>query len=536
MPSEMRSAAPPVDASAPPETIAGLLRWGAAMWPERTFASFADGETWTRRQTLDEALRTAAKLQAAGIEAGDRVFVMLPNSADWLRCWWGLAILNAIIVPVNQAFRGGILDGIFERLDPKMLIVEAGTKDRLSAEQQQRALIVGELMARSVPDTVEDVWTEPEPTDVHAIIMTSGTTGVSKGSMMAHRQLCRQAAWLIDGAGMSESDVFWADMPLFHLSGTSPITLMMRIGGSFHLQERPTLSNYWAKAKELGVTYSHLVGTMVGFLMSKPESPDETDHNLRVVLASPTPPDIEGFKRRFGLSGIVFAYGSSEASIMIVQPTNIPAKAGSCGKLRAGYEARIVDAEGLDVPDGEVGEIWIRNPTPGTMSLGYFASEEATKDAWEGGWFHSGDLMRRDADGYYYWLDRTKDSLRRRGENISSFEVEREVASHPAVSETACVAVKSELGGDDEVKVFIVPKAGATIDWYEMLEYLCRRMPYFMVPRFFELIADLPKTPTNRVQKYELRLQGNSEHTWDREAHGLTVDRSGRIRTLEKSK
>lgn len=518
------------DRSAPPETIPALLRWGAARWPERLFASFPGDEHWTRQQALAEAEANAAKLAALGIGFNDRVVVMMPNSIDWIRCWWGLSLLGAIIVPFNPALRGNIFRGIFETVDPKAIIVERGAEDLFNKDQLERTLFVDEIMAAT--PAVITAWPEILPQHPAAVIMTSGTTGPSKGSLMPNRQLAKQSGWLIAQAGLGEDDVFLADMPMFHLSGLSPISTTAAAGGRFVLRAAPAVSTYWETAKELGATWSYIVGTMAGFLLSKPVTPVEQEHSLRFVLSSPLPPDIEGFKQRFAIGGIASSYGMSEVGIVVIQAPFEPMRANSAGKARAGYELRLVDQAGHEVPVGEPGELLVRSLEPYRMSLGYFGNEEATRKAWDGDWFRTGDILRRDEDGYYYFQDRAKDSLRRRGENVSSFEVERDVQSHPDIAEAACVAYPSEYGGDDEIKVFVVLEPHARPDWTEIVHFLAKRMPYFMVPRYFEPIDALPKTPTNRVQKHQLRDKGNGPQCWDREAHGLVIGRDGKVKEV----
>jgi len=521
------------EAGSPPETIPALLRWGAELWPDRLFASFLDDVNWTRSDALAEAELCARRLATMGIGMNDRVVVMMPNTIDWIRCWWGLSMIGAIMVPFNPALRGNIFRGIFETVDPKAVIVERGAEDLFNDEQLKRTLFVDEIMAAE-PATI-DAWPEIGPGHPAAIIMSSGTTGPSKGSLMPNRQLTKQSGWLIPQAGVCEDDVFLCDMPLFHLSGLSPISTTMVAGGRFILRTAPAVSTYWETARDLGATWSYIVGTMSGFLMARPVSPAEKEHKLRFVLSAPLPADIEGFKERFNIRGIGSSYGMSEAGIFVIQAPFDEIRPLSAGKLRDGFDVRIVDEHGNDVPEGQPGEVLVRSHEPYRMQLGYFGNEEATAKAWEGGWFHTGDILRRDADGYYYFMDRAKDSLRRRGENISSFEVERDVQSHPDIAEAACVAYPSEFGGDDEVKVFVVLEPHGKPDWTEIVHFLAARMPYFMVPRYFEPIDTLPKTPTNRVQKHLLRAKGNGPQAWDREAHGLVIGRDGKVKQTAAS-
>lgn len=510
------------------ETIPGLLRRGAELWPDRLFATLPDDSEWTRAQALEEAEATAAKFASLGVAINDRVAIMMPNSADWLRCWWGLALLGALTVPLNPTLRGNILKGMIEAIDPKFVVVLRGAEEQIDAAHRGAVLYVDDLMSREA--AAIEAWPKIDPAHPIGIIMTSGTTGPSKGSLMPNRQLALQSGWMIDKAGVGEDDVFLADMPLFHLSGMSPITTTMAAGGRFVLRTAPAGSAYWETARDLGATWSYLVGTMANFLLARPPSPAEKEHKLRFVLSSPIPENVEAYKQRFNIGGIGSSYGMSEAGIVVIQSPFDPWKANSAGRGRDGFEFRIVDGDGNDLPDGTPGELLVRPLEPYRMTLGYFGNEEATRSCWDGPFFKTGDVLIRDEDGYFFFQDRAKDALRRRGENISSFEVERDVQSHPDIVEAACVAYPSDLGADDEVKVFCVLREGVEIDWEGVVHYLAGCMPYFTVPRYFEPITALPKTPTNRVQKHMLRDRGNGPQTWDREAHGLIIGRDGKVK------
>jgi crotonobetaine/carnitine-CoA ligase len=294
------------------------------------------------------------------------------------------------------------------------------------------------------------------------------------------------------------------------------------------------LGSYWETARELGVTTVVLVSSMIMFLQSQPPRESDTDHRLHRILSIPMPHDPESFMKRFGVGVMVTGYGSTEVPAPIVARSDRPIVAGSCGRLRDGFEVRLVDAHDVEVPDGEVGEAVVRTELPWMMSQGYQNNDAATVAAWRNGWFHTGDLLRRDGEGNYFFVDRATDSLRRRGENISTFEVEAQVAAFPGVAEVACVAARcgehSHHGPtDDEVKVWVVPSPGAVVDPAGLVRFCAQRMPHFMVPRYVEHADELPKTPSAKVRKYLLRERGNTESTWDREQHGLHMTRDGLV-------
>ena len=246
-------------------------------------------------------------------------------------------------------------------------------------------------------------------------------------------------------------------------------------------------------------------------------------------MSAPLPVEHETFMARFGLQEIATAYGSTEVSGCLTRTPDVPLVRGSCGRQRDGYLVRLVDEHDFEVPDGDYGELVVRTDQPWSLSTGYVDDPAATAASWRNGWFHTGDIFRRDNQGNYYFHDRRTDAVRRRGENISSFEVEREVLAFPGIAEVACVAVQTEGQPDDEVKVFVVLEE--PLDLESLVGFLVDRMPHFMVPRYYEVVDQLPKTATMRVEKHRLRTLGNSESTWDCQAFGLKVTSSGLVRT-----
>jgi len=508
-------------------TVYGLLRDGAGSWPDRLLVQLDDGERWTWAQALREGARAANALAARGVRRDDRVMMPLPNGPAWLRSWWGATLLGAVVVPVNPLLRGRSLADICDLVSPAAIVAE----DEMAALLPERHLDrrVGPEELTTGADEIAELDPPPLPSDTHCLLMTSGTTGPSKASITTHAYAATLVAFIVERCGVGPDDVFQADMPWFHLSSFAPAIQMMRVGGTIMLRSVPAMTRYWQCAKELGSTFAIAPGTVSAFLAGQSPSAADRDHSMRFVLCSPLPPDPDSFVERFGLSGLVTAYGSTEANLVTTTTLDEPYRAGSCGRARPGFEIRIVDEYDRPVAPGEVGELIVRADQPWLQTQGYFERPEDTVRLWRNGWVHTGDALRVDEDGYFFFHDRYKDALRRRGENISSFEVERDVASHPCVAEVACVAHPSEVSGDDEVKVFIVPAEGATVDFPELLAFLVERMAHFAVPRYYELVTELPKTPTQRVQKHLLRARGDSDATWDREAAGYRVTRTGLV-------
>lgn len=502
------------------ETIQGLLFYGARNWPDRPFIHFEDGAVWTRQQCLAEAQVAAKALARQGVNCGDRVAIILPNGPEWLRAWWGVALLGAVAVPLNPDYRGQIFVDLLALSNPAFIISDGPVAE---APASARAIASASLMQ---DEGEMPPLPQVSPDDPHIIIFTSGTTGNSKGSLTSNLHVCNQSAWMAETGAVTERDRFLCNLPLFHMAALGNLIGMMRVGGSVALRTRPSFSNYWEVARETGATYAVLVSSMAGKLMNDPVSPGERDHAMRFFLASPLPVAADAFIARFGLEGLVSGFGSTESSTAICKPIDVENRRGTCGKARAGFEIRLVDENGNDVPDGVRGELIIRPVRRGLMSLGYFNNEAATAEAWRGGWYHTGDVLERDSDGFYYWRDRLKESMRRRGENVSSYEVERELNTFPGVVESACVSVTGAFEGDEEIKAYIV--AHSPVDFAELVRHVSDKLPHFMVPRFYQLIDELPKTPTMRIQKMKLKALGRSADDWDREAAGVEVKRAER--------
>ncbi len=402
---------------------------------------------------------------------------------------------------------------------PALQVIIVPDDDAPSVALPHRIIGRAELMAGAEPADRPG----PEAYDIAGILYTSGTTGPSKGVLVPWAQL--HATATANSGALHDSDAWYSPMPLSHISGISPFYAMTLAGGRLVLKEGFSTSEFLDDITKYHCTASLIIGAMSQFLMNLPPSPADSQIPLRYVGISPAPSFIDEFKERFGV--VAFGgYNMTELSMPICWPgaTIHGAAYLSAGQVRPGYEARIVDEHDEELPVGVSGELIVRADEPWVMTVGYLGMPAETAAAWRNGWFHTGDILRKDEAGNFYFVDRLKDAIRRRGENISSAEVEAEVSEHPAVLESAAVAAPSELG-DDEVKVFVVLRSGETLAPEELIEYLIPRMAHYMVPRFVEIVGELPKTGTFKVQKHELRSRGNSEATWDRIAAGLEVKR-----------
>lgn len=506
----------------------------AASQPQAIYAVFEDGGQWTYAQLRNLVVRKAAGLQKLGVARGNHVAVWLPNGREALITFYAINYLGGVFVPFNTAYRGAILEHVLANSDAKVLVAHAGLLDRLEeidTAAVETIIALGEVDAIAgfalndyAAVTGDEADLAPlaspiEPWDTQSIIYTSGTTGPSKGVLSSYLHLYTNAgpeSWHFVG----REDRFLVNMPVFHIGGLGIPFVMLARGGSIALMENFSTDTFWDFVKRTECTTIFLLGVMATFLIKRPPGPEDKDHIVRKAFMVPLTEAAGPFHDRFGID-VYTIFNMTEISSPIVSEPN-PVKLGTCGKVRAGVDVRLVDANDCEVPVGTVGEMIVRTDRPWAMNHGYHKNPEATARAWRNGWFHTGDAFRCDADGYFYFVDRVKDAIRRRGENISSFEVESDVTAYPDVREAAVIGVPSEYS-EDEVMAVIAPVPGATIDPVALTEFLAARMPYFMVPRYIRILPELPKTPTAKVMKAELRGEGVTPDAWDREKAGIRL-------------
>jgi len=535
---------PPLDPRMPPPDRCVLplvlARFAAAM-PERIFAAFEDGEAWSYARTQNEALQVAAGLAGLGVARGDKVLIWLPNGKLALKSWFGANHLGAVSVAINTAYRGSLLEHVVANSDAEVAICHEDLVDRLleiPGRGELRTIVTSAAKLASagpafasigitlVPfETLNDSRAAPTlpdlaPWDVQSICYTSGTTGPSKGVLSSYLHL-HAMGWHCTG-GVTADDRYLINLPLFHVGGTLFVTGALARGASIAVMGPFATETFLDVCRRLQPTQCLLLGAMAGFLARSPPGAGDRDHGLRRVMVIPLAEDAPALSQRFGFD-VVTLFNMSEISAPIVSEAN-PTVRGSCGRVRKDVEARIVDEHDCEVPVGEVGELILRADCPWTLSHGYYKMPEATAHAWRNGWFHTGDAFRTDADGNFFFVDRVKDAIRRRGENISSFEVEVEILAHPGVLEAAAIAVPSEHG-EDEVLAVVVAKPSAELKPHDLVHFLRQRLPTFMVPRFIRMVDALPKTPTSKVEKHRLRGEGVTADTWDREVAGLRLKR-----------
>jgi crotonobetaine/carnitine-CoA ligase len=517
--------------------------------PDRVFLQEVGGASLTWGGFDDAIRRWASAFRRIGVGAGDRVVTMLPACTESSCAWLGLAWLRGIEVPCNTAYRGRMLSYLVENSGSETMVVAARYLEQLAEVADEvtalrRVVVLGDEVSDGL--AVELPWpivsveeflagadpvtdcSDPDPWDIAALFYTGGTTGPSKGVLSPWGQLYTQAIGSIPIQDLAEDDAFYIPYPMHHWSARTPMYVMALANGRAVIRERFNTAAFWDDVDTYRCTIAVLIGPMTAFLYQQEPRDDDAQHALEKIIIGPLPPYVDELKTRFGVQ-ITTAFGSTEQGPAISTGWDTSsANWKSCGKLRQGYpgfEARVVDADDNEVAPGEVGELVVRSSEPWTLNLGYFNMAEKTVEAWRNGWFHSGDAFSYDEDGNFSFVDRANDYIRRRAENISSFEVEVEVNAHPLVVESAAIGVPSEYG-EEEIKVFAVLKDGASLTHEELIEFLAPRMARFMVPRYIEFVAEFPKTEaTLRVQKFKLREQPLNDATWDREQSGITLPR-----------
>jgi crotonobetaine/carnitine-CoA ligase len=508
------------------------------------------GTSATAAEVADVSGRLAGALIALGVGRADRVATLIENSPEAMFSWWGIVLAGAVAVPVNTAYKGEYLRHQLQDSGSRVLIVEASLVERAApvapqVEGLDHVVAVGGAPAPLAGATVHG-WDDllagasvppppaVRPSSLATFVYTGGTTGPSKGCMLSHRYhevLARQIGicWR-----RTAEDVVWTPLPMFHFNAIVTAILGPLIyGGRAAIERRFSVSRFWPEMNRTGATVTSTLGTMAYLLahdVDRPEMPGsgtpEANTSLRLIGAAPLPVEVDSILRsRFGVDTFSGAYGVTEASLVSWQPPGVENKPNAAGVINdEHFDVRIFDDDDHELPRGTEGEIVIRPLRPHTMFEGYWGRPEATVEASRNWWYHTGDVGRIDEEGYLFFVDRKADYLRRRGENISSFEVERVLMSHGALADVAVHAVPSPLTEDD-LKVTATVKEGAAVSEEELFGWCVDQLPYFALPRYIEFRAELPRSPVGRVLKRDLRAEGVTESTWDAEAAGITYER-----------
>ena len=521
--------------------LATLVDEKAKQFGDRVLAIF-DDDTVTYAQVAERAGHVAAGLQDLGVTAGERVAIMMGNRSEFLYAWFGILKLGAIEVPIHDAARGPGISHILNTTEARVVIVEDVFLEHVlpwlgDSPSVEQVVVVGEASADANggrplgdfagllanPASVETVDVEPD--QPASILFTGGTTGPPKGVVLPHNHNINLATSTAEIAGYTEDDVLLSVFPLFHANAKyMTLAAAMVAGAKAIINRRFSASRFWDQCRNENVTAFNGMGEMLRILMKQPEGSDDTNNTVRVVIGAAAPRDqVLEFENRYDLA-ILDVYGLTETGPITFNRFD-QRRAGSMGIPVPWYEVRVLDEHDDEVPVGEAGEICIRPARPNVMMAGYWNNDTATLKSIRNLWFHTGDHGYQDADGFFFFKARETDSIRRRGENISAWEVERVLALHPELLESAVYAVPSPMGGQ-EVMAAIVLKPGSTLTPEAVLDFCTDKMPHFAVPRYVRVVDSLPKSHAQRILKQELKAEGiEPDGVWDREDVGYKVKR-----------
>jgi crotonobetaine/carnitine-CoA ligase len=514
----------------------GYLEHWASTTPDRVFLEEARDEG-SLSQTFAElhatALHWAGALRGAGLQAGDVVVTFVPTGTQAVECWMGISWLRCLDAGIHTDYRGDLLRRLATSVRPTALIVDESLVDRIEevlpdlttlrlviALGSRRvecptgvaSVLASELLAAAEPAT--DL-AAPLRQDVACIVFTSGTTGPSKPVIVPWGNY---QGTLPVWSDLTSDDAFYSPFALCHSAGRSPFTWIGVPGGRWVIRERFRTERFWPDIAEHSCTTTQLIPAMMEWVMSLPDSDEIRTGPLRRAVTAPLSERVVDFQERFGID-IRTVYGMSEVGMVVSRSPRIDGSNWeSCGRATAGFELRVVDENDYELPPGEVGELMVRSDRPWSLNLGYFGMPEESMRAWRNGWFHTGDALYKSEAGDYFFVDRKKDAIRRRGENVSSRELEEVVLSLEGVAECAVIGVPAGRD-EEEIKVIAVPTDGHDPDPDKLIKHLEDRVPGFMLPRYIEFVAALPRTEvTGRVQKARLREQPLTPTTWDRRA------------------
>jgi crotonobetaine/carnitine-CoA ligase len=517
-------------------TLPWMLRHRAQTHGDKLYLDIPDHrQGFTFAETLAEAESIGRGLIDSGGAFADRLLLMAPNRSEVILCWYGAALAGMVEVPINTAYTGAFLEHQVRSTAPRFAVILADYAERFCAGNRsaydsiKRFFVLGEEDAQQgAIDLLEAAgynassYAElPAPgsttalpdvnrRDSGAIFFTSGTTGLSKGVNMSHSQLCFVAQQLIGLVRLTDRDTHMSVGPLFHGNAQFLAALPDLIAGArFVMREKYSASRWIDQIRDCGATVTNFIGVMMDWTYQQPERPDDADNQLRVIYTVPTPNAIlADFSRRFGVDVFVEQYGMTEISLPILTPYGAERPTGAAGLLADEFfEAKIVDPEtDEELPAGEVGEFVIRPKEPWIMLSDYYNMPDRTAEAQRNLWFHTGDGLKRDGDGWFYFVDRLKDAIRRRGENISSYEVEQAVLVHEEILDCAAVAAPAQAeAGEDEVALFVVLSEASPMEIDDVRGWCERQLPAFTLPEYISILAELPKTPSGKVRKIELR-------------------------------
>lgn len=525
-----------------------VLEWRAREHPDHFFFSCGD-DSMTYREADRRVERVAAGLAHIGVEQGERVAIISPNRPEMFELYFACSRIGAVQVPLNAFLKGEFLRYQLADSEATTLIADAAgcraALPLLDEVPELRRLVPMDPLdpGSAVPERVAVTQYEDmrgcaaaaprrdiAADDLMSIVYTSGTTGLPKGCMLPHGYYMRVARFGVEWLGFTDADVYFSGMPLFHASTRmTGLGAVLLVGAGMVLEPEFRASSFMSRAAQLGATVVGGVGAMGVALLNQPVADIDQRHRLRLATIVPFSVDQQSqFKERFGVADLTTElYGQTECFPVVFDPLEGARNRASDGLPAPDLEVRIVDGEDREVGAGQVGEIIVRPHHRHAMFKGYWRKPEATLEAFRNLWYHTGDYGRADEDGFVSFVDRKKDALRRRGENVSSAELEAAISVHPKIAEAAAHAVESDLTEDD-IKACIVLNGGSMVSPEEIFEFFKDSLPYYAIPRYVEVVPELPKNAVSRVMKHQLRERGVTDDTWDLESLGLTVARAAR--------
>ncbi|MCX6001082.1 MAG: AMP-binding protein [Chloroflexi bacterium] len=519
--------------------LGGMLEEAAQKHPEDTYFWF-EGRRHSYGDVLAQSRMVARGFAEQGVKKGSHVAMLMENCPEFIYTWFGLALLGAVEAPFNPFHKGSILEYLINYSDAEILVISSSFIDEIRSVEDRicnvkKIIIEGQFKGEPFKK-IETIafaallegdgklqTAEVKYNDIMALMFTSGTTGPSKGVLITHNQAFFVASQYVNVTGVKRSDTGYCYIPLFHEAPQFGLVLgSMLYGGNFLLTRSFSAADFWQDIRKYKCTASGMFEVVIKILLMAPEQPDDADNPMRIFsTAHITPESQEAFEKRFNVK-LVNTYGLTEGDCSIAA-TYKDIRSGSMGKPRGYFDVKLVDSMDRVVSRGKVGEIVLRPRQPHTIFEGYYKMPEKTLEAFRNLWWHTGDLAYQDEDGYFFFVGREKDMIRRGDENVSALEVEKVVESHPAVKECAAVAAYSEVWGE-EVKLAIVCHEGKQIDPAELVAYCDERMAYFMVPRYIEFVEAIPHTGgSGRPVKEQLKQV--TDKTWDRVKAGVKIKR-----------
>jgi crotonobetaine/carnitine-CoA ligase len=523
------------------KVVGKFIQEKARIHKDRTFLFYKD-ETLTYAQVDSISNQFANGFKSMGLIKNDKIAIMMINHPYYLHVWFGAAKLGIVEVPINTAYKGELLKHLINNSESKALFLDSEFLDRLLIIQDdlpklERIICRGEIDqtvadAISVPvSSIDDFFDYPAdpievdvlPSDPVAFIYTSGTTGLSKGVVCPNNYYLHTGRLVAELRDARSDDILYTFLPLFHINAQLMTVLASMVADAqMVLNDHFSASNFWNEIRRYGATQFNYLGAVMTILSKQEPKPEDDEVKVRYAFGAACPPDVmEKMEKKFGFECLE-GFGMSEIGLVVHDAIG-NRRRGSCGKVLDEYfEVKLFDDDDNEVATGEIGEIVVRPKMPYIMMTEYYNMPDKTLEAFRNLWFHTGDYAKKDDDEFFYFVDRKKDAMRRRGENISSFEVEKVINTHPSVLESAVFAVPSELG-EDEVMTAVVLKPDMELSPVDLIEFCNDRMAHFAVPRYVDFVAELPKTPTNRIEKYKMRQVGITETTWDREKAGVKI-------------